>query len=92
MSNLSPASISSIQEVFDAAKKTDEYYFCRGICCDSCEDKPCKEEKPMSDLTNEYSIGSPEDECFHCGSCGEEIMPGMLMCPRCEKIIDWDVI
>lgn len=35
---------TKIQEVWDETKKKDPWYFCRiPECCETCEDKPCKE-------------------------------------------------
>ncbi|KKL94362.1 hypothetical protein LCGC14_1865380 [marine sediment metagenome] len=26
------------QEIWDNAKKNDSHFFCRGLCCDTCEE------------------------------------------------------
>jgi len=33
--------MTTIQDVHDVLVSKDPFYLCRGICCDSCEDKPC---------------------------------------------------
>ncbi len=37
--------MATIQDIWDAAKRKDPYFFCRGICCPEDSLEPCDECK-----------------------------------------------
>ncbi len=34
----------NVQEVFEILKAHDPWCLCRGICCGTCEDRPCNSQ------------------------------------------------